>query len=705
MSEDIEVGGVGAAANQVSSAISAFAAFLPWFDAVNKVVEEILNVYDAAEYNKRTCRVLVDRVENVATAIRKLNRRKEEEKEKFHHCDYLKTFIKLHKVLKNIKEFINNVSQLKGLSKFLYAKDIKSKCLALIDELETTCKDLQFGIMISLEDRNLEEKSLSEDVTKMTEFLKTIEGGVTDVNNQLKENHEVICHVNAGVEKVQEDTDEIKIKLNAIFEEVIEIKKKVYKREISLGAPHIDMNHLKEINERISSSTESRKIFKRLFNGIDVACKRITVPNDDEKWKMTKNRFAILNRLQQSDKIIKFYGFAKYDNGEFLIVFEWAKFGNLRELYERDQLSWKNKIKIAHDVCCGLIFLQGCDIFHHDVRCENVMITDNNGYNAKLANFDLSRQRNENSIKIVSISEIIPWLAPEKMGSDSNTNNASNKKENPYTFKCEVFSYGMLLWELAFQQVPYKNMDTMIICEHVKAGKREHLNFTGKFVGPREVINGYSRIIKSAWAHEPPERPSINVFNYELTRLSELITSENPNHNDAAYEETDDEFCPTVADDYPPLIPPLEDGLRAHRDKSKREKAWECFEIHAELGDPVAKYWKGYYLKEGYYKGVKDPVEAVKLFKEAADENVPDAQLHYAFAMLEANNVKEFLAYLNKAVINGNPSALFNYGDLFLNGKLGIRKDEEKGIRYLKMAAVKGQPKALDELKKRHICL
>ncbi|KAF0561872.1 serine/threonine protein kinase [Gigaspora margarita] len=568
MSEDIEVGGVGAAANQVSSAISAFAAFLPWFDAVNKVVEEILNVYDAAEYNKRTCRVLVDRVENVATAIRKLNH-----------------------------------------------------------ELETTCKDLQFGIMISLEDRNLEEKSLSEDVTKMTEFLKTIEGGVTDVNNQLKENHEVICHVNAGVEKVQEDTDEIKIKLNAIFEEVIEIKKKVYKREISLGAPHIDMNHLKEINERISSSTESRKIFKRLFNGIDVACKRITVPNDDEKWKMTKN------------------------------------------------------------------------------RCENVMITDNNGYNAKLANFDLSRQRNENSIKIVSISEIIPWLAPEKMGSDSNTNNASNKKENPYTFKCEVFSYGMLLWELAFQQVPYKNMDTMIICEHVKAGKREHLNFTGKFVGPREVINGYSRIIKSAWAHEPPERPSINVFNYELTRLSELITSENPNHNDAAYEETDDEFCPTVADDYPPLIPPLEDGLRAHRDKSKREKAWECFEIHAELGDPVAKYWKGYYLKEGYYKGVKDPVEAVKLFKEAADENVPDAQLHYAFAMLEANNVKEFLAYLNKAVINGNPSALFNYGDLFLNGKLGIRKDEEKGIRYLKMAAVKGQPKALDELKKRHICL
>ncbi|CAG8508719.1 4842_t:CDS:2 [Dentiscutata heterogama] len=702
MSAETDVGGAGAAASQAANAISAFAAFLPWFDSVNRVVEEILSVYEAAEYNKRTCRVLVDRVENVATAVRKLNRRREDEKEKFHNCDYLKTFIKLHKVLKNIKEFINNVSQLKGLSKFLYAKDIKAKCLALIEELETTCRDLQFGIVVSMEDRNLEEKSLSEDVVKMTEFLKTIEGGVIDANNQLKENNEILCNVHTDVGTVKEHTDEIKIKLNAIFEEVIEIKKKVYKREISLGAPHIDINCLEEVIER--NSLIERKIFKRLYNGIEVACKRITIPNDDEKWKMTKNRFAILSRLQQSDKIIKFYGFSKYDNGEYLIVFEWAKYGNLRELYERVDIPWKYKIKIAHDICCGLVFLQGCDIFHHDVRCENVMITDNDGYNAKLANFDLSRQRNENSIKIVSISEIIPWLAPEKMGSDPSTNsNANNKKENPYTFKCEVFSYGMLLWELAFQQIPYKNMDTMYICEHVKAGKREHFNFTGKYAGLKEVIAGYSKIIIAAWAHEPAERPSINVFNFELKKLNGLINSvEESNHSE---DITDDEGGPFVSDDIPSLIPPLEDGLRAHRDKSKREKAWECFEIHAELGDPVAKYWKGYYLKEGYHRGVKDPVEAVRLFKEAADENVPDAQLHYAFAMLEANNVKEFLSYLNKAVINGNPSALFNYGDLFLNGKLGIKKDEEKGLRYLKMAAVKGQPKALEELKKRSISL
>ncbi|CAG8687546.1 5327_t:CDS:2, partial [Scutellospora calospora] len=97
----------------------------------------IYHIYDAAEYNKKTCRVLVDRVDNVATAVRKLNRRKDEEEKKFHDNDYIKTFIKLQK--------------------------IKTKCLTLTEELESTCNELQFGIVISMEDRALEQKSLTED--------------------------------------------------------------------------------------------------------------------------------------------------------------------------------------------------------------------------------------------------------------------------------------------------------------------------------------------------------------------------------------------------------------------------------------------------------------------------------------------------------------------------------------------------------------
>ncbi|CAG8572455.1 16279_t:CDS:2, partial [Racocetra fulgida] len=142
-----------------------------------------------------------------------------------------------------------------------------------------------------MEDRALEQRSLSDDVNNMTE------GGVIDTKNQLKENTEVL-------ETVKDQNNEIKIALNVIFEEVIEIKKKMYKREISLVAPQIEMNRLREDNDRTSLS-ENRKIFKRFYDGKEVACKRISIPNDDEKWKMTKNRINVFNtELYQLNRLI-----------------------------------------------------------------------------------------------------------------------------------------------------------------------------------------------------------------------------------------------------------------------------------------------------------------------------------------------------------------------------------------------------------------
>ncbi|CAG8847110.1 9363_t:CDS:1, partial [Gigaspora margarita] len=55
------------------------------------------------------------------------------------------------------------------------------------------------------------------------------------------------------------------------------------------------------------------------------------------------------------------------------MVFEWADKGNLKELYEQNDINWDEKVHIALDICQGLIFLQSCDILHYDIRCKNIM--------------------------------------------------------------------------------------------------------------------------------------------------------------------------------------------------------------------------------------------------------------------------------------------------------------------------------------------
>src|SRR5687767_11706497 len=66
-------------------------------------------------------------------------------------------------------------------------------------------------------------------------------------------------------------------------------------------------------------------------------------------------------------------------------------------------------------------------------------------------------------------------------------------------------SFGMLLWELSFNREPYANTKYHEIVDHVMSGKRETLNF-GE--GPRDIIDGFTEIIKSAWQQDSRKRPT-----------------------------------------------------------------------------------------------------------------------------------------------------------------------------------------------------
>ncbi|RHZ46459.1 hypothetical protein Glove_621g21 [Diversispora epigaea] len=151
-----------------------------------------------------------------------------------------------------------------------------------------------------------------------------------------------------------------------------------------------------------------------------------------------------------------------------------------------------------------------------------------------------------------------------------------------------------------------------------------------------------------------------------------------------------------------PQIILLEEGIAAHR-KGEHAKAWECFLAHADLDNATAKFWKGYYLWEGI-EVEKDREQASRLFKEAADDEIADAQLRYAFSLVNNPPVKFdreiFLKYITKAAHNNNPTAQFNLGEIYLRGKLGNEKDKKLGIKYLRLATLNNHPKAKELLQK-----
>ncbi|PKY52002.1 hypothetical protein RhiirA4_447062 [Rhizophagus irregularis] len=157
----------------------------------------------------------------------------------------------------------------------------------------------------------------------------------------------------------------------------LEAVSKSSERDFNPIINRIDPNELKEPvggSQPVVSSRNKHKIHKKLYRGQDVACKLIAEeqnkPDKSDKSSETvtpipsrvHSELAILSNLGKCDHVINFHGLCEKD-GSVLGVFGWAENGNLRELYEKFDIEWPRKLKIALNICRGITFLHGCLAF------------------------------------------------------------------------------------------------------------------------------------------------------------------------------------------------------------------------------------------------------------------------------------------------------------------------------------------------------
>ncbi|KAF0502412.1 kinase-like protein [Gigaspora margarita] len=699
--------------------------FLPMIAKILGLVKEIIEIYEKAQFNKKICNSLLDRAESAEVAMNTLQRRKQRNEEKFRSQSYYNNFIKFKNDLEKIKNFAGEVTQIRGISKYLNANNIKNKFLELTRDYDQCMEDLHFTSIIAQdEQKRYDQESLKSDLNEMSEFLKLfnenvqselkfIQGSLSILHQEVSLNETQFCHP-----KVKEPID----------------------------TPRIDPKFLTDIgNEEkpIKTIANSSKIMvvKKFYTkcAIEVSCEILIDEPRKFQSKKKQGYLSILGKLEECPNVLKFFGVSSLKDSTTLrehevLVFEWADMGNLKDLYERYNIPWKTKISIAIGICRGITFLNSIDIFHHDIRCENVKMTSR--LEPRLANFHFAGMSGDMSTNLEDgILNIIHWLAPEKM----HEHMSLNAKKRPYTQKCEIFSFGMMLWELCFEKVPYQCKDMGYITNHVTGGGRERVPIYSGSKEEKDIHLEFIKIIKMAWAHNPDERISISKLYIMLWNMQKKYVPPGKMHdflpheamklNEGTTDEqvmSDDEYLYISEDEDIKETNEIEDiketneieeilevdqGIELHvtRDPTKRKIAWKCFVANAAKGHSKAIFWQGYYLWEGYYtdmkrtpeQTMKDRNKALHLFKMAADDGIAEAQLRYSFALKELKKLKaktvyeEFMHYLKLAAKNGNPVAMFNLSDIYLSGKFKEKKDETTGIRYLKLAALNKNEKAI----------
>src|SRR5438034_5561825 len=99
---------------------------------------------------------------------------------------------------------------------------------------------------------------------------------------------------------------------------------------------------------------------------------------------------------------------------------------------------------------------------HRDIRSENIVITDHEV--AKITNFKLSRGFNESTANVNTGKEGVRYSAPEMLrrgitGEGAEKSGNKIKCDTKYDTKCEVYSFGILLWEIAECKLPYEQFE------------------------------------------------------------------------------------------------------------------------------------------------------------------------------------------------------------------------------------------------------
>ena len=150
--------------------------------------------------------------------------------------------------------------------------------------------------------------------------------------------------------------------------------------------------------------------------------------------------------------------------GQFHLLLEYSKHGDMASFLGRNgqHLDTKVKVDLAYQVSCGLLLLHQSHICHGDIKVQNVLVFngDNGRYVAKLADFGLSVHSYDNGLFVDSKRDVYyppgtPLLnAPEVR----NRNLSTRSIDIAAAIRADVFSFGLLLWEILKDGRSYFNL-------------------------------------------------------------------------------------------------------------------------------------------------------------------------------------------------------------------------------------------------------
>ncbi|KAG9300682.1 hypothetical protein G9A89_023480 [Geosiphon pyriformis] len=199
---------------------------------------------------------------------------------------------------------------------------------------------------------------------------------------------------------------------------------------------------------------------------------------------------------------------------EYGIVMEFAQHGDMRRYMSTNfhSTNWFNKLMIAWSITSGLDQIHSAGMVHRDLHSGNIL-QFNNSY-VRIGDVGLCQPTNHQTTTTTTtgIYGVIPYIPPEVLGGGK------------FTTAGDIYSLGMLLWELATGKPPFHDRphDRDLILDIIFNGQRPEI--TSPLIPPC-----YAELIKRCWESNPFNRPTAKEVKARLTELQDLYNNRSSN--------------------------------------------------------------------------------------------------------------------------------------------------------------------------------
>ncbi|XDV50249.1 hypothetical protein PO909_019333 [Leuciscus waleckii] len=259
------------------------------------------------------------------------------------------------------------------------------------------------------------------------------------------------------------------------------------------------------------------KVYRGAWKDQEVAVKAARQDPDEDITATADSvkQEAKLFSMLQHPNIIKLEGVC-LDEPNLCLVMEYARGGTLNRALTSRRIPPHILVNWAVQIARGMHYLHEeavVPIIHRDLKSSNILLlekieNDDIGRKIlKITDFGLAREWHKTTK--MSAAGTYSWMAPEVI------------KSSLFSKGSDVWSYGVLLWELLTGEVPYRGIDGLAVAYGVAVNKLT-------LPIPSTCPEPFAKLMEECWEQDPHIRPSFASILEQLTAIEEAVMATMP---------------------------------------------------------------------------------------------------------------------------------------------------------------------------------